>query len=282
LGRYTFTSSQGLPRVLFLGHDGDFYGLTSMNNATSVGIFKITPAGSFSWVKQSFPTGKYGLAYIPDLILASNGKFYGTLPQGGSANAGIIYEVSMDGTYRNVYEFTQPNTGIPETLLEASDGMIYVTTRGFFEQGLGYSSVLRLNPSTGKVSTVYEFTNAANGECECRFVQASDGKLYGVTANAGTFQLGTIFSLDLGLPKPPPRIGYIGPKSGDAGDNILLFGSGLFNTSAVSFNGTPATSFEVPSSQGVWVKVPTGATTGPITLTTPAGIVTTTEIFTVQ
>jgi hypothetical protein len=39
------------------------------------------------------------------------------LPQGGTANA--------------------PNTGIPETLLEASDGMIYVTTRGFFEEGQG-------------------------------------------------------------------------------------------------------------------------------------------------
>jgi len=280
---YSFPAGQGVPWTPpFLGHDGNFYGLASIGNGASVSVFRITPAGSFSWVIQGVATGKYGLAYIPDLILASNGKFYGTLPQGGSANAGIMYEVSMDGTYHNVYEFSQPNTGIPETLLEASDGMIYVTTRGFFEQGQGYSSVLRFNPSTGKVTTMYEFTNAANGECECRFIQASDGKLYGVTANAGTYQLGTIFSLDLGLPKPAPKISYIGPSSGSAGDTILLFGSSLFSTSAVSFNGTPATTFEVASSQGVWANVPVGATTGPITLTTPAGTTTTAEIFTVQ
>jgi len=276
---YTFTSAQGLPQVLFLGHDGNFYGLTSIGNRASVGIFRITPTGSFSWVVPSILNAT---TYIYDLILASNGKFYGTIPEGGAANAGAIYEASMDGTYRTVYEFTNANTGIPETLLETSDGVIYVTTRGFFEQAQGYSTVVRLNPSTGKVTMMHEFKDAANGECECRFVQASDGKLYGAAANAGTYQGGTIFSLDLGLPKPLPRISYIGPKSGDAGDTVLLFGSNLFSTSAVSFNGTPATSFEVPSSQGVWVKVPTGATTGPITLTTPAGTVTTMEIFTIN
>jgi len=184
---YSLPASQGVPWTpLFLGLGGNFYGLTSLNNGTSVGIFKITPAGSFSWVIQSIPNPS-GLAYLPDLILASNGNFYGTLPQGGSASAGLIYEVTMDGVYSTVYQFTQPNTGIPETLLEASDGMIYVTTRGFFA-----------------------FTNAANGECECRFVQGSDGKLYGAASNAGEFQLGTIFSLNLGLPMPKPSITYLG------------------------------------------------------------------------
>jgi hypothetical protein len=278
---YSFPASQGVPQgnALFLGHDGNFYGLASLNNGFNVGIFKLTPDGSFSWVVPSIPNGT---SYIYDLIQASNGKFYGTLPQSGSAAAGAIYEASLDGTYKIIYQFPQPNTGIPETLLEASDGMIYITTRGFFEQNQGYSSVLRLNPSTGKVTTVYEFTSAVNGECECRFVQGSDGKLYGVTANAGTYQLGTVFSLNLGLPKPKPKISYLGPKSGSVGQTILLFGSNLFNTSAVSFNGIPATSFEVPSSQGIWVKVPEGATTGPIAVTTPAGSFTTTEDFTVQ
>ncbi len=204
------------------------------------------------------------------------------MPQGGTSNAGVIYEVTMDGVYSTVYQFTQPNTGIPETLLEASDGMIYVTTRGFFEQGKGYSSVVRLNPTTGNVTTVYAFTNAANGECECRFVQGSDGKFYGVVSNAGEFQLGTIFSLNLGRPIPKPSITYIGPSSAAPGKTILLFGANFFNTSAVSFNGTPATEFVVASAQGVWVQVPEGAATGPITVTTPAGTFTTTETFTVE
>jgi hypothetical protein len=280
---YSFLSNQGVPWTpLFLGPGGNFYGLASINNEASVGIFKITPTGSFSWINQDIPTGKYGLAYLPGLILASNGSFYGTLPQGGSANAGIIYQVTMDGTYSVVHQFTQPNTGVPETLLEASDGMIYVTTRGFFEQGQGYSSMMQLNPSTGKLTTMYEFTNAANGECECRFVQGSDGKFYGVTENAGTYQLGTIFSLNLGLPAPKPNITYMGPSSAAAGDTILLFGANLFSTSAVSFNGTPAADFVVASAQGVWVQVPEGATTSPITITTPNGSFTSQQSFTVE
>jgi hypothetical protein len=61
-----------------------------------------------------------------------------------------------------------------------------------------------------------------------------------------------------------------------------LFGANFFNTSAVSFNGTPATEFVVASAQGVWVQVPEGAATGPITVTTPAGAFTTSEDFTVE
>jgi hypothetical protein len=38
----------------------------------------------------------------------------------------------------------------------------------------------------------------------------------------------------------------------------------------------------VPSSQGVWVDVPAGATSGLVTVTTPNGTFTTTQIFTVQ
>ncbi|MGO4883618.1 MAG: hypothetical protein ACLP59_22780 [Bryobacteraceae bacterium] len=50
----------------------------------------------------------------------------------------------------------------------------------------------------------------------------------------------------------------------------------------MSFNGTLATKFSVPSSQGVWVWVPEGATSGPITVTTPNGSFTTMQGFTVQ
>jgi hypothetical protein len=62
----------------------------------------------------------------------------------------------------------------------------------------------------------------------------------------------------------------------------LLFGANLFSTSAVSFNGSPATEFVVASAQGVWVQVPEGATTGPITITTPNGSFTSQQSFMVE
>ena len=59
-------------------------------------------------------------------------------------------------------------------------------------------------------------------------------------------------------------------------------GANLLGTTAVSFNGTPATSFAVASSQGVFAEVPNGATSGTITITTPNGTSTSKQDFTVE
>ncbi|MBK9543774.1 MAG: hypothetical protein IPO49_15930 [Bacteroidetes bacterium] len=50
------------------------------------------------------------------------------------------------------------------------------------------------------------------------------------------------------------------------GDVITLNGSGLTNVSAISFNGTPATSFAIVDDFTITVTVPVGATTGALSL----------------
>jgi len=70
--------------------------------------------------------------------------------------------------------------------------------------------------------------------------------------------------------------------AGDVGQQVLLWGSNLLGATAVNFNGTAATTFKVASVQGVYADVPNGATTGPITVTTPNGSSTTSQSFTVQ
>jgi uncharacterized repeat protein (TIGR03803 family) len=280
---YTFPQSQSfIDAAPFLGQDGAFYGLLLMNNTADAGIFRLTSKGAFSWIVPSFATGRvnYGIA----LIQAGNGNFYGTLPAGGSAGAGSIYEVTPSGQMTTLYQFSHREIGIPEALMEASDGMLYGTARGLFNTGFsGYSSVFRLNPTTGEFKTIYWFQNGGvTGECECWLIQGTDGKFYGTAGNEGTYQAGTIFSLDAGLPPPKPRILSFGPASGAVGTKVLLWGRDMLGATAVDFNGTPASSFTVASSQGVWADVPSGATSGPITITTPNGIFTTTESFTVE
>jgi uncharacterized repeat protein (TIGR03803 family) len=280
---YTFTPGQGQPTSMFLGADGAFYGLTLMSNQnTEAGIFRLTKSGSFSWVLPSFATG--GVNYGIELIQAGNGNFYGTLPAGGSARAGSIYEVTPSGQMTTLYEFSDVNLGIPETLIQADDGMLWGTARGRFNTGFnGYSSIFRLNPSTGAFQTIYNMKNGGvTGACECWMIQGSDGKFYGTTENEGTYQGGTIFKLDAGLPPPKPHLAAFGPTAGSAGEKVLLWGSNLLGATAVDFNGTPATTFVVASSQGIWADVPTGATSGPITVTTPNGTFTTEQNFTLQ
>jgi uncharacterized protein (TIGR03437 family) len=63
---------------------------------------------------------------------------------------------------------------------------------------------------------------------------------------------------------------------------VTLYGDDLLGATAVSFNGTPATTFSNISANYVNVTVPSGATTGLVTVTTPNGRSTSTGVFTVE
>ena len=171
---YKFSPSEGVPYLLFLGMSDDFYGVSVMpSNMGNAGIFRLTPAGSISWIVPSMPLAGAG-SYSVSLIEATDGNFYGTQPEGGSADAGTIYQVTPPGAVKTLYEFSNPQTGIPETLLQASDGMLYGTARGEYNTGFhGYSSVFRLDPTTGAFQTIYSFKNLSLGECQCRILISS-------------------------------------------------------------------------------------------------------------
>jgi hypothetical protein len=78
----------------------------------------------------------------------------------------------------------------------------------------------------------------------------------------------------------PPTISSFTPTSGPVGTTVTIRGAHFTGTTAVAFNGTPA-SFTVVSETEISATVPTGATSGPISVTTPAGSATTTTAFTV-
>jgi hypothetical protein len=72
------------------------------------------------------------------------------------------------------------------------------------------------------------------------------------------------------------------PDHGKAGDPVVLTGTGFTGATAVTFGGKPATTFTVDSDTQITAKVPRGARTGPISVTSPAGTVTSTTRFVVD
>lgn len=70
---------------------------------------------------------------------------------------------------------------------------------------------------------------------------------------------------------PAPTVSSVLPAAGGYGASIVLTGTNLTGATLVSFNGTYATSFTVDSSTQITALVPSGATTGAITVTTPGG-----------
>jgi hypothetical protein len=170
-----------------------------------------------------------------------------------------------------------PATGMsdPRSLLQASDGNIYGTTN--------FNQIFRYNLATHALTLAYQLNaGSVQGKCECQLIEGMDGKIYGVTPNGGPTGLGIVFSLDFGLPKPLPLVSGIYPPSGPVGKQVILWGNYLLGATSVAFNGTPAVNPISTSVQSILVTVPSGATTGPVTVTTANGGFTSTQVFTVQ
>ena len=82
------------------------------------------------------------------------------------------------------------------------------------------------------------------------------------------------------LASPPPAITSFTPASGLAGTSAVITGTNFNNTTAVKFNGSNAVYF-VDSNTQITATVPTNATTGLITVTTPSGTANSAASFTI-
>jgi uncharacterized repeat protein (TIGR03803 family) len=276
---HRFSGSDGTPKVypgfLALGVDGNFYGI-GYQNATGTGpffIYRFTPAGEYSKL-LTFPVSNQGMIYYP-LVAASDGNLYGTLERKGANNTGEVYQATLSGQYTVVASF--PATGMKDsrTLNEAADGNLYGSTN--------LNQIFRYEVATQKLIQVYAMDPfGTQGRCPCPLMEGMDGKLYGSSGIGGPNGVGDVFSLDIGLPPPAPLVTGLYPSSGAVGTRVLLWGNYLLQTTGVSFNGVPAASYKETSKQSVQATVPTGATSGPVTLTTANGSLTTTQNFTVQ
>ncbi|MEX1264287.1 MAG: IPT/TIG domain-containing protein [Actinomycetota bacterium] len=81
-------------------------------------------------------------------------------------------------------------------------------------------------------------------------------------------------------PPPTPTVDGFNPTSGNVGTSVTVTGTGFTDASSVTFNGTAA-AFTVTNDTTIETSVPTGATTGPIAVTTPGGTGTSATNFTV-
>jgi hypothetical protein len=105
---------------------------------------------------------------------------------------------------------------------------------------------------------------------------ASSGPI-SVTSRSGTGTSTDIFTVTAG--PPPPTITSFSPQSGPVGTTVTITGSALTGASAVSFNGTPASAYTVDSDTQLSADVPAGASSGPLSVTTPGGSASSTGDF---
>src|SRR5262249_57370876 len=71
------------------------------------------------------------------------------------------------------------------------------------------------------------------------------------------------------------------PGKARVGDSVTVTGTGFLGATSVTFNGTPDPTFTVIGGKKISATVPDGASTGPISVTTPSGTATSARSFTV-
>jgi hypothetical protein len=99
-----------------------------------------------------------------------------------------------------------------------------------------------------------------------------------VTTPGGTIPSAGNFTVTI----PEPTITSFSPSSGLVGTSVTINGTNFTGATAVRFNGTAATSFNVNSAIMITATVPNGATTGQISVETPGGTANSALNFTVN
>jgi uncharacterized repeat protein (TIGR03803 family) len=209
---YSFTKSGGDGEYPYAGlimdGSGNLYGTTYRGGANSFGtVFElVNSSGTYSeQVLYSFTnSGGDGAYPYQGLVADSSGNLYGTTQSGGAGNGGTVFElVNSSGTYSEkvLYGFSTSNgdgqAPIYGNLIMDSSGNLYGTTvqGGSGQQGTVFELVNSSGTYTEKV--LYGFGSGCGGGVSPYggVVIDSSGNLYGTTANGGSSNLGTVFSL---------------------------------------------------------------------------------------
>ncbi len=257
-----------------LGADGNFYGSTQDSGTNQDGsIFQLRPDGACTTLHSFDGTDGTG----PGALASdNNGNFYGATYQGGTGLQiqGTFFRITANGDFTVLYSFTFEEQPIGDGLTYGSDGNLYGATvwGGYYGGGIPFNV-----SASGKYTQLGNFGGDVYYALP-QMTQHTNGVFYGTSREGGKQGNGNVFSLDNSL---SPFLGFVIGFS-HPGNNTQFIGQNFTGTTAVSFNGVPASSFKVISDTYMTAVVPPGATTGLVTVTTPTGPLTSKLNFVVE
>jgi uncharacterized repeat protein (TIGR03803 family) len=278
LHMFDFSDGASPFAALIEGSHGNFYGTAWSGGANSYGtVFKITAAGTLTTlhdfcVSKNCPDGANPGAPV---VQGSDGALYGVATQGRSGacqdGCGTLFRATRQGAFSILHVFKNSDGAYPLAgLIQATDSNLYGATA---EAGLYTRGTLFDFAPERLFTTLYNF-------CQSEFcpdgsfpsgtlLQFTDGRFYGSTAYGGSSNVGTVFTVDMGL---GPFVAFV-RGYGRVGRTFGILGQGFTGTTSVLLNGIPA-SFSVVSDTYIRATVPVGATTGFVTVITPSGTLT--------
>ncbi len=271
-----------LPSGLIEGTNGYLWGVGNGWIISGGGVFKITLAGKESLVYAfkansdgEYPDGEYPTA---NLIQGSNGDFYGTTEQGGTANEGTIFQLTAAGKETVLYSFPNQTDGAYPSLplTQGPNGLLFGAATDCAGGGCSQAGLFDITPE-GAYKNLYLYPLVCSncGQPEAPLLLSTNGTFYSTTEQGG-IGVGSFYSLNDGY---SPFISLVNVTSGAEGAQVGILGQGFSSKSVVEFGGTKATTTKLTGTTYILATVPTGALTGDITVTTGSTVLSTTASY---
>lgn len=225
---------------LMQASDGTLYGMTALGGINNKGtIFQYDPITNVITKKFDFDGTTNGSTPYGTLTQANDGMFYGMTYDGGTNNYGVIFQYDpVLNIFTKKIDFVGTNGLLPQgSLMQASDGKLY----GMTELGgavMGNGILFQYDPLTNTLVNKFEFDNGLHGgEPLSTFMQASDGKLYGLSQN-GLNYAGVMFQYDPATSTLATKIAFGEALDGIAPAGKLLKASDGMLYGMTSYGGT--------------------------------------------
>jgi uncharacterized repeat protein (TIGR03803 family) len=238
-------------------------------------VFRLSASGAVTTIYKFDNT--HGASPYGALVQGRDGYLYGTTEYGGAATnaAGVVFKLSTKGQITVLHSFDGSGAtdgfNLFAGLVAASDGNLYGTTAAG-PGSPGYGELFRISES-GAYSIFHDF-DGTNGQSPYPTpMQHTNGLIYGITS-ASTSGGGVVYSYKNSVAK----FVSIMTTSGAAGQTLEVLGTDLTGATAVKFGGV-SSSFTVVSDTYITAVIPANGTTGPVTVTTAGGTLTSNKTF---
>jgi uncharacterized repeat protein (TIGR01451 family) len=175
------------------------YGTASEGGTFGDGtVFKVGTGGTGFATLANLNAANGGAAYPIAGLVLSGSTLYGTSYEGGSG-FGSIFKISTSGTgLTNIYTFTGAGDGgYPYAGLTLLSNVLYGTAQG---GGSGsYGTIFSVGTSGSGFSSLYSFTDGADGGYPDGGIIISNNILYGTSSGDAIADYGSIFKVALGV-----------------------------------------------------------------------------------